>query len=254
MAATLVSDSKLSKVLGWIFTPIYFVLFVIILLAFHPIQVFANLFGYRAHKLAIDLMNYFVILNFSTIGAKFEVKFDADLPEHRSLIFVANHQSMYDIPFLIWYLRDRHPKFIAKIELGKGIPSISYALRHMGSVLIDRSDPESAVPRIEDFAQNAVDKGFSACIFPEGTRARDGKLKRFKTSGLRALLNKMPDSPIVPIAVTGSWELLRYRFKPVPFGVKVKIRILEALDRNELTNEELIVKVEETIRAQIPEV
>jgi 1-acyl-sn-glycerol-3-phosphate acyltransferase len=76
------------------------------------------------------------------LGTKISFEITTALPEDRPLIFVANHQSTYDIPPLIWHLRKYHPKFISKIELGKGIPSVSFNLRHGGSILIDRKKPK----------------------------------------------------------------------------------------------------------------
>ena len=67
------------------------------------------------------------------------------------LIIVSNHQSMNDIPPIIWYMRKYHPKFVSKIELGKGIPSVSYNLRHGGSALIDRKDSKQALVAIARF-------------------------------------------------------------------------------------------------------
>ena len=63
-------------------------------------------------------------------------------------MIVANHQSMNDIPPIIWYLRKHHPKFVSKMELGKGIPSVSYNLVHGGSVLIDRKNSKQAIGQI----------------------------------------------------------------------------------------------------------
>ena len=76
-----------------------------------------------------------------SLGTRIVFNLKAELPVRRSIIFVVNHQSTYDIPPIIWHLRKFHPKFISKIELGKGIPSVSFNLRHGGSVLIDRKKP-----------------------------------------------------------------------------------------------------------------
>jgi 1-acyl-sn-glycerol-3-phosphate acyltransferase len=38
---------------------------------------------------------------------------------------------------------------VSKKELGQGIPSISFNLRHGGSALIDRKDPKQAIPAIK---------------------------------------------------------------------------------------------------------
>lgn len=51
-----------------------------------------------------------------------------------------------------------------------------------------------------------VDKGWSILIFPEGTRSPDGRLMSFK-SGV-GLLAKGLRVPVIPIAVTGGYEIL----------------------------------------------
>jgi 1-acyl-sn-glycerol-3-phosphate acyltransferase len=102
------------------------------------------------------------------------------LPLNRPLIIASNHQSTYDIPPLIWYFRKHFPKFIAKKELGKGFPSISYNLRHGGAVLIDRKDPIAAVSALEGFCDNIKKNRWSVVIFPEGTRSRNGQPKSFQ--------------------------------------------------------------------------
>ena len=68
------------------------------------------------------------------------------------------------------YLKKHHPKFVSKIELGKGIPSVSYNLRHGGSVLIDRKDPRQSLTAIKDFGKYIEENNYAAVIFPEGTQ------------------------------------------------------------------------------------
>jgi 1-acyl-sn-glycerol-3-phosphate acyltransferase len=41
------------------------------------------------------------------------------VPKNVPIIFVSNHQSMYDIIAMIWFLRRFHCKFVSKKELGK---------------------------------------------------------------------------------------------------------------------------------------
>jgi 1-acyl-sn-glycerol-3-phosphate acyltransferase len=81
---------------------------------------------------------------------------------------------MYDIIAMIWYLRRFHCKFVSK-KIRKN-PSISFNLRHGGSVLIDRKDSKQAIPAIKGWG---VYRKRSAVIFPEGTRSRTGKPKVF---------------------------------------------------------------------------
>lgn len=243
------------KAIGWLITPLYLVLFWSILLVFHPLQMVALLFGYSAHKVVLDLMNLAIITNFRTMGTRFRVRISERIPRDRPLILVSNHQSMYDIPLIIWYLRSIHPKFVAKRELGRGIPSISFALRNMGSVLVDRGNQRQALAAIGEFGELVVQRSHSACIFPEGTRARDGHMKRFKPAGLMMLIKHMPGAVIVPIALNGSWELLRYNFMPVPFGTHLSFEVLDPIETEGRDPRELVSESERVIAdalGQIP--
>ena len=69
-------------------------------------------------------------------------------------------------------------------------------------------------------------------IFPEGTRSRDGRLRNFKMGGLSELLAAAPTLPIVPATIDGSWELLRHKLFPVPFGTRVRVRFSEPMERH----------------------
>lgn len=238
------------KILGWIFTPIYLLVFVSILLVFHPIQIAARLFGYGPHNITFNLLNLALSLNFKLVGVGLRVKFEAPLPDDCPIIFIGNHQSMFDIPFLVWPLRKHHPKFVSKIELGRGLPSISYALRNGGSILIDRANPRSALPLIEGFGRYIESTKRSAVIFPEGTRGRSGAMRRFKTSGLITLMKNAPSAMLVPIAIEGSWELLRYHFKPVPFGVQLRLTVFKPIVQDPTNRVRQIREIENIIRVQ----
>lgn len=237
--------------LNWTFTLPYVPLFWGILCLFHPLQMIALLFGYHAHKFVLDLMNLCLIINFRTVGTRFRINFQHRPTRGKPIVFVSNHQSMYDIPLLIWHLREYHPKFIAKRELGRWIPSISFALRNMGSVLIDRGDQARAISAIETFACTVREERWSAVIFPEGTRARDGVMKNFKSAGLGALIKNMPDAEIVPIAIDGSWELVRYNLFPVPFGRLVSLTVLPPVTSVGKTSKEISKLCESSIRTAL---
>ena len=85
------------------------------------------MFGYYAHKKSVDILNYLILLSLSILKTQVFFEAESNLPPlGNSVIFVANHQSTYDIPPLIWKLRNYHMRFVSKKELGRGIPSISY--------------------------------------------------------------------------------------------------------------------------------
>lgn len=198
---------------------------------FHILQVLTHrILGYQAHKVTVDWLNFFLMRCLNILGTRIDFYNDYDFKPENPHIIVANHQSMYDIPPLIWCLRELHPKFISKKELGKGIPSISYNLKYGGSVLIDRKDSQQAVKAIADFAKNIQQKKQAAVIFPEGTRSRDGKLKRFSENGLRTLVENCPDAIMVPVSIENSWQLQKHGMFPLPVGVKIRFKVHQPIE------------------------
>ena len=60
----------------------------------------------------------------------------------RTYVFVANHQSIYDIPVIFWSLPFQL-RIIAKESLGR-FPFLGWHLRRTGHMLVDRSHPDRA--------------------------------------------------------------------------------------------------------------
>jgi 1-acyl-sn-glycerol-3-phosphate acyltransferase len=246
------TDIPHHRVIDWVITPVYIVLFIGILVFFHPFHLIASCVSRRLHKYLLDLMNISIVQNIRfTTGARYRVIGTPALPRDRSIVIVSNHQSMYDIPMIMWECRRREVGFIAKRELGKGIPSISLALRRLGSVLIDRKDAALAVRQIEEFGRATEARKEVAAVFPEGTRARDGVIKRFKITGLKALLGAMPSALVQPVAIRGNWRLLQYNFWPVPYGTSIELEFLEPIEPTGMSPQELATLVEQRIAAAV---
>ena len=239
----------MSKILGYIFTPIHYLFFGLMLGIFHPIQWLSlKLGGYKAHKVSVDILNFFLMSSLYIIGTRISFRNQQALPLNRPIIFIANHQSMYEIPPLIWYLRKYHAKFISKIELTRGIPSISFNLKYGGGANIDRKDSKQAVGEIIKLGRRMKDNNWSAVIFPEGTRSRNGEPKTFAVGGIATLLKKAPNALLVPIAITGSWKIVQYGKFPLSFGEKMHLTILQPIEPGDSTMEDLVLEAENAVK------
>ena len=238
----------MKKILSYPLSAIALLLFFLGLIVFHPIQwICFNVFGYQAHKKTVDYLNFYLLRVANVIGTTFKFENRADIPENTPLILVANHQSLYDIIGIIWFLRKFHPKFVSKKELGKGIPSISYNLNHGGSVLIDRKYPKQAIPTIKKLADYIELLNRTAVIFPEGTRSKDGKPKEFAQSGLKILCKYAPSAYVVPITINGSWKLVKFGFFPLGLGNRITFTIHKPMAVKDFSFEDLMTRTEKAI-------
>ncbi len=137
------------------------------------------------------------------VPAKLTVYGEENLPLHPSYIVVANHLSLMDIPILYGWL-DLDLKWVMKKELRK-VPLIGGGCALLGHIFIDRSNRAVALRQLEDVKQE-LEPGISILFFPEGSRSRDGTLKRFKNGAF--VMAKDLDLPILPITLTNADSIL----------------------------------------------
>lgn len=241
----------MQKVLSYILTPIFFVFFGLTLLVFHPIQwLCLTFFGYAPHSFSVALMNLCIMRCTHFLGTRHSFKNTHKLPLDRPLIIVSNHQSMYDISPISWYLRKHHPKFVSKKELGKGIPSVSYNLRHGGSALIDRKNNKQALTEIAKLGRYIEKYNRSAVIFPEGTRSYDGHPKKFQPTGLKVLMKAAPSALIVPISINNSWKLVRYGKFPMGVFNHLTFEVHHPMERSDDLNE-FFAQIENKVKSGV---
>lgn len=243
---------KMMRLLSFPISAIYYLVFGLLLVIFHPVQwICFNVFGYHAHKKSVDILNGCLVSSTYILGTTYKVRGTENIPNKVPIIFVSNHQSLYDIPMIIWFLRKAHPKFVSKIELAKGIPSVSYNLRHGGSVLIDRKDPKQALVEIKKLGQYIQLNNKAAVIFPEGTRSKDGQPKTFAESGLKMLVKYAPNAHIVPLSINNSWKLVRNGSFPLTLGNILSLDIHPPLPVAEYSFEDLMSETRRSVVSKI---
>jgi 1-acyl-sn-glycerol-3-phosphate acyltransferase len=145
-------------------------------------------------------------------------------------IYMANHQSNFDIPVLLAHLPVQF-RWLAKAELFK-IPLFGLAMKRVGYISIDRSDFRSAVKSLK-IAAETIRKGTSVVIFPEGTRSLDGKIHDFKKGGfIMAIDSKVP---IVPIVIHGTRAIMPKETLRIWTNNNVLIEIKKPIPTSEFT-------------------
>nr|WP_295927908.1 lysophospholipid acyltransferase family protein [uncultured Dyadobacter sp.] len=242
----------MKKILDYLLSTLYLIHFGLTLLIFHVIQVIAfNVFGKKAHKLSVDWLNFSLTFGLYLTGARITLKNLAQLPEDRPLIFIANHQSSYDISPVYWFMRKYSPRFVSKIELAHGVPSISYNLRKSGAALINRKDGKQAITEIARLGKLIQEEKASAIIFPEGTRTASGEMKSFQPGGVATLLKRAPDALIVPVAIDGTGAFNPKGVFPLKSFANLSFTVLPAIEPAGRKAEEILEEAREAIREKI---
>lgn len=123
------------------------------------------------------------------------------VPETGGILIVANHASFLDICVLACALR-RRLTFVARENL-VDIPILGFLIRHWGPILLRRG--ASDLTAVRDVVE-ALSSGKAVCVFPEGTRTRDGALQPLQRGALFVV--ERTRVPVVPVGIAGTYEIL----------------------------------------------
>ncbi len=242
----------MKKIIDYLLSLLYAIHFGVTLLVFHVIQVIAyKIFGPKAHKKSVDYLNFSLNFGLYLTGASITFRQSEPLPDHRPIIFIANHQSMFDISALFWFLRKYHPRFVSKIELAHGIPSISYNLRKSKAAIIDRKDGKKALVEIARLGKLIHDEKSAAVIFPEGTRTASGNMKTFQPGGVATLLKRAPDALIVPVAINGTGKMNPKGLFPLRSFTNLSWTVLPGIEPTGKNLDDVLSEAHEAIRKEL---
>ena len=151
-------------------------------------------------------------------GGTVEVVCAGEVPA--SAIFVGNHTSFLDINVAFAAL-PRPIVFLSKSSVRK-VPLLGVLNARVGTVFVDRGNPDSARSAVKQLAVNAR-SGVSVVVYPEGTRSDTGEVATFRKGAFH--LAAAAELPVVPFYVAGTRELLpkgALAFRRTP-GIRVWI-------------------------------
>ena len=122
-----------------------------------------------------------------------------------SYVFLANHESLFDIPALLSTVPNQ-VRMMAKRSLFR-VPVFGWALTAGGFIPIDRGGDRSKARESFASAVAHIRGGTSILLFPEGTRSLSGTLLPFQRGGF--LLALKSGLPIVPVGIRGTRAIQR---------------------------------------------
>lgn len=179
------------------------------------------------------------------LGIRLEISGRETVDRKKPAVFMANHESFLDGPLLFLAI-PQYARVILKKEIFR-IPIIGWAMKFVGFVPVDRKGKKSGRISIERAIRLIRERHYSYLIFPEGTRSLDGKMQAFRRGAF--FLAVESQSPIVPITLEGSYELMP---KGSSLAEKGTVRVVfheAVLVRN--LEEKDIPQLIETVRARI---
>jgi 1-acyl-sn-glycerol-3-phosphate acyltransferase len=163
-------------------------------------------------------------------GIVVEVEGLEHVDPRRPYVIISNHLSNFDIWATLGALPLRI-HFVAKKELTH-LPFFGQALAMSDHIIIDRSNPEEAVARINQRVANQIGKGFCILFYAEGTRSPDGKVHAFKKGGVSLAVRT--GLPIVPMSVSGTRKFLPKRRLVIRPGGRIKLVLAKPIETRDV--------------------
>lgn len=172
----------------------------------------------KANKQKKDISSLRIIqavfrLILKVTGAHITVIGHEKVPSDQAVLYIGNHRSFFDI-LLTYVLCPDTTGYIAKKEM-EPIPLLSNWMRYLHCLFLDRKDIKEGLKTILT-AVEEVKGGVSICIFPEGTRSKEGselEMLPFHEGSFK--IATKTGCSIVPIAIHNSAEIFEAHFPKI---------------------------------------
>lgn len=178
-------------------------------------------------------------------GSRWRAVVDPAVDPKAVYLFAQNHVNLLD--HVTMYPSTTHFKQGIELESHFKIPIYGWFMKQRGTLGVKRGDRRAFRKLKQGFAEQ-IEQGHSLLVFPEGTRTTTGRVGAFKTGTLR--LARDLGIPIVPVAVTGMYEVLRKGSWLLRPGHQVTVHVLAPVQTQDVSDEELPALADE-IRSRI---
>lgn len=153
-----------------------------------------------------------------------------NIQQGQSYVFVANHQSMFDVWLIYGWLPVIY-KWLMKAELRR-VPFVGTACKAAGHIFVDRRNSKAAVESLKNVEKQLVN-GVCTVIFPEGTRSLNGEVGRFKRGAFQIAWDL--GLPVIPLSLDGCFEVMP-KGKPFVNHHAVHMHIGQPIDLKQFTD------------------
>lgn len=165
-------------------------------------------------------------------GVKLTVIGHDNVPRDQAVLYVANHNSYFDI-IITYSLCPDLTGYIAKDTLGR-VPLLNIWMRRLYCLFMNRDDMKQSLKVILQGVEY-IKQGISICIFPEGTRGDSQDMEPFKNGSMK--IAEKTGCPVIPIAISNSREIINNHM-PVVKPTHVIVEYGKPIYPKELSKEE----------------
>lgn len=167
-------------------------------------------------------------------GARWRAEVDPGIDPERAYIFCQNHVNLLD--HVTMY--NATPHFKQGLELAShfDIPVYGWFMRQRGTIAVHKGRRD-AFDLLREGFRAELDQGHSILAFPEGTRSRTGRVGKFRKGVFMAAAEL--GAPVVPVSVTGMFEILRPGSKLFRPGREVTVTLHAPIETEGLSPREV---------------
>lgn len=235
------------KLIGIIFSIYAFAVFIAIMLVLFPFVIIASFFGkVRGGNMIYSLCRLWADVVLFLWGMHHKNIYEAPKAKDHAVVFVFNHISYIDIPFMMKAFRRQAIRIVGKAEMAK-VPIFGFIYRK-AVVMVDRESDAGRLKTVQEM-RKVIAKNISVVIAPEGTFNTTHKpLKDFYNGAFKIAVEM--EVPIQPVLFLDSYDRLNYSsiFSMTP-GRSRAVFLPEILPGNDV--QELKAKVYDAMEAAL---
>lgn len=195
------------KIVGYIYSIYALLTFIIMMFLLFPFIVIASFFGkVKGGNMIYSICRFWADVVLLLWGIRHRNIFEAQKSNTHAVIFVFNHISYIDIPFMLKAFRHDPIRILGKAEMSK-IPVFGYIYRK-ATVMVDRKSDAGRTRSVQEL-KRVLAKNISVVIAPEGTfNMTDKPLKEFYNGAFKIAVETK--TPIQPVLFLDAYDRLNY--------------------------------------------